>query len=149
MSRVSMLLFKYVTDPNFVKKLPGILSLLKELSDSANGLSYIEKFLRYLFSTIGNMSADELKAIVEQSAMKGKGELVMTLAEQLRNEGYQQGYQVGIQLGTIEADLFIRFGNSGLKMMEGIRDIRDVEKLKSITKLVQMTDNLADIEKVI
>lgn len=149
LSRVAMLLFKYVSAPDFVEKLPGILSLLKDLSESENGLTCIEKFIRYLFSAIGNMSPGELKTIVERSAMKEKGELVMNMAEQLINEGFQKGIKEGVLLGKIEMALSLKFGDTGMKMMDKIRDIGDAETLKFLSELAQTADNLADIDKLL
>ncbi len=156
MSRVTMLLFKYVFDPDYVKKLPGIFSLLKELSESESGLEYIEKFLRYLVSTAENLSPDELKTIIKQSSIKDKGGLIMTLAEQWENQGYQRGIQQGIQQGgiqmlheMIDVVLALKFGSSSAKIMERVQGIRDFEKLKIIKDLVKTTDNLSDVEKLL
>ncbi len=74
----------------------------------------------------------------------------MTLAEQWWNEGYQKGIQNGIQNGmfeAIEVALTLRFGNAGLKNMERIRGIRDLEKLKAIKNLAMIADNVSDFEK--
>jgi len=41
------------------------------------------------------MSAEELKQIVEEKLSAEQGELTMTIAEQIRQEGIQQGIQQG------------------------------------------------------
>ncbi|OQX17617.1 MAG: hypothetical protein BWK80_39395 [Desulfobacteraceae bacterium IS3] len=49
--RVVMLLFKHIYDPDIALKLPGIFSLMREIVESEGGLRFLEKILRYLFSS--------------------------------------------------------------------------------------------------
>jgi predicted transposase YdaD len=93
MFRVTMLLFKYVFQPDYQKRLPGILALLRSLLEQETGMQYIESVIRYVLSTVESMGATDVQAMVEQSLSPEKGELVMTLAEKLKNEGKQQGIQ--------------------------------------------------------
>lgn len=147
-TRVTMLLFKHIFDPDIIGKLPGILTLLKDLSESDSGLKYLEKLLRYLFSTV-DLTSGELKTIVEQSLEEDKEELIMTLAEQLRNEGYQQGIRQGMQQGMLEAielGLSLKFGNVDAEMMNKIRRIQDTEKLKAIKESLKTIRDLSDIK---
>jgi len=46
-----MLLFKHIYDPDIALKLPGIFSLMREIVESEGGLRFLEKILRYLFSS--------------------------------------------------------------------------------------------------
>ena len=87
MSRVVLLLFKHVFDPDLQKKLPQILSLMNTLMEQETGLQCFETVLRYLFGTMDNVSTETIKEIAEQ-ALSGKeeGEYIMTLAERLRKE---------------------------------------------------------------
>jgi hypothetical protein len=51
-TQLTLLLLKYILDPDLFKKLPNILSLLSKIVHQDTGLQTIEVMLRYLFSTI-------------------------------------------------------------------------------------------------
>ncbi|WP_246294196.1 hypothetical protein [Desulfobacter latus] len=42
MSRVILLLFKHIRDPDLRQKLPGILALMRKLMEKDTGLQYLE-----------------------------------------------------------------------------------------------------------
>jgi len=104
--RVVMLLFRHISDPDIVRKLPGIFALMREITESEGGLRFLEKILRYLFSAADRITPDEFRSIVRESFSQKKGDFIMTLAERLRQEGFEQGialadkrYEQGIQQG--------------------------------------------------
>jgi len=97
--RTVALLFKHIFDPDITDKLPGILSLLKELSQKETGIEYIESLLRYLLSTVEEISAEGMKTILEQSLPNINGDLVMTLEKKKKKEGFEKGMQQGVQQG--------------------------------------------------
>ncbi len=49
-SRVVLLLFKHIRDPDLRQKLPDILALLKTLMEKETGLQWLEVVIRYLTS---------------------------------------------------------------------------------------------------
>ncbi|SLM28675.1 conserved hypothetical protein [Desulfamplus magnetovallimortis] len=96
MVRVMQLLFKHIREPDLMdNKLPGILSLLREVMSSATGLHCLEIVLRYLFGTREDASAESIKNIVELALTQKEGGYVMTLAEKLRKEGERRGEKEG------------------------------------------------------
>ncbi len=99
LGQVVLLLFKHIRDPDFVEQLPHILAILRDLLHTEDGLSYVEMVLRYLVSAAKNVTVDTLKNIVEESLSEKEGDFVMTLAETLRKEGYEQGIEQGIGQG--------------------------------------------------
>ncbi|MCP4345644.1 MAG: hypothetical protein GY795_08965 [Desulfobacterales bacterium] len=72
----------------------------------------------------------------------------MTLAEKLRNEGYQLGHQKGLCEG-IELGLSIRFGDQSLKLMPYIWQIQDTDRLKTIRDAVKTAEDVSDIKAMI
>ena len=86
-----LLLLKHVFDPDLLDKLPGIFTLMKKLMEKETGLQYFETVLRYLFSTMNNVSTETIKEIAESSISKKAGDYIMTLAERLRREGEIRG----------------------------------------------------------
>ena len=138
----------------------GTLALLRALLAKETAMEYIETVLRYVLNTVENMSAEEVKSMVEQSLSAEKGELVMALAERLRNEGRQQGLQQGIVEGiqqgiveglleAIELGLGIKFGPQGMKLMPAIRRIQDAERLHAIKEAVKIAKHISEVKEVI
>ncbi len=131
-SKGILLLLKHIFDPDIIDKLPKIFSFFKELQNQNTGLQYLETLLRYLFSTIDDITIDKIKDIMEASISDEKGDLIMTLAEKLRSEGYEKGIQKGVQQGiinSIEMDLELKFGDKGLEYLSKIKDINDITDL--------------------
>ncbi len=134
--------------PDYQERLPGIFALLRALLAQQTAMEYIETVLRYVLNTVENMSAEEVKSMLEQSLSAEKGELVMALAERLRNEGRQQGIVEGL-LGAIELGLGIKFGPQGMKLMPAIRRIQDVERLRAIKEAVKIAKHISQVKEVI
>lgn len=66
LSRVVMLPFKHIRDPDIMEKLPGILSLIRYILDS-EACAVWKPILRYVFSILEGITAKELKDIAENS----------------------------------------------------------------------------------
>jgi len=152
LARVVMLIFKHIFDPDVAEKLPGIFSLMRELMEKETGLQYIEAVMRYLFHTIDDMSADQIKAIVEQSLTAKEGDFIMTLAEKLRQEGFEKGIRQGMEKGIrqgmekgmreglmegIELAVSLKFPDDSVKIMPLINQINDPHRLKAVKEAVR------------
>jgi predicted transposase/invertase (TIGR01784 family) len=116
--RVVMLLFKHISDPDIARKLPGIFSLMQEITESEGGLRFLEKILRYLFSATDQITPDDLKDMVKESFSQEKEGVFMTIAEILRKEGYEQGIQ---QAMTIAEKLRKEGFEQGIRQAEKLR----------------------------
>ena len=168
-SRIFLLILKHIFDKDISKKLPQIVSLFKDIINQETGLKYLETFIRYLFNTVDNITTDEVNDIIKQSISKDKGELIMTLAEKLRNEGYnkgieqgmhkgieqgmnkglQQGMNKGLQQGileSIELGLDIKFGTKGLHLMQFVRRINDINRLRSIKEAIKKMNTVDELK---
>ena len=92
-------------DEDLKERLPGMLGLLRDLSEKRTGIEFIETILKYLLSAA---SADtindyeEIKAAVDQALPQTGGEIMPTVADVLREEGRKQGIQQGIQQGILQ-----------------------------------------------
>jgi hypothetical protein len=62
----------------YEEKLPEILALLKALFEKQTGLQYSEIIIRYIFSTVENMTVLDLKNMVENNLSAMQGEMIMT-----------------------------------------------------------------------
>lgn len=87
------------------ERLAGILGLLRELEQSSSGLDYVLTLLRYLAqgASTDRLTGDELRQAVTQ-ALRGGGELMLTIAEQWVQEGRQEGRREGRQEGRQEGE---------------------------------------------
>ena len=152
MARVMLLLLKHISDPDIVDKLPDILALMKELMEKETGLQYFETVLRYLFSTIDNVSAEKIKEIAEQAISQEMGGYIMTLAEKFRKEGEIRGEIRGKLEGkleglsdAIELGMTLKFPDEVDMVMVGVRKIKDIEALIKIKEAIKTVTDGSEI----
>lgn len=137
-ARVAMLLFKHIFSSNLPEKLEDIFMLFKDLSEQETGLQYIESLLKYVFDNTDDLSTERLKRIVDKTLSQEKGDIVMTLAEKLRQEGRREGRQ------EERKENLISFVHNSKK--QGI-PIETIAKIVELDKdLVQKILNNSDIE---
>jgi flagellar biosynthesis/type III secretory pathway protein FliH len=146
LSRVALLLFKHIRDPDLQQKLPDILALLKNLGEKETGLQWLEVFIRYLASAREkeDLSWEQIKEVVEQAISKETGEYVMSLLEKTKNEGRVEGKQEGLKEG-IEMGLTLKFPGDIEAVMAEVNKIDDPETLKEITKTIYTANEVSEI----
>jgi hypothetical protein len=119
-----------------------------ELLQKETGLQYLEALFRYIICTAGDITVDELKKIVVENMSVEKGEMIMTLGEKLINQGMEQGMQQGL-LKAVELGLKLKFGESGLNLMDAICQIKDITRLDTIVKAIETARNVSEIQKMV
>jgi predicted transposase/invertase (TIGR01784 family) len=144
MARVVLLLFKYSSDPNLIKKLPEILALMSELMQQQTGLQYLETVLRYLFSIVEEVTTEDIKEIVEKALSRREADYIMTLAETLHNEGKIEGKIEGL-LEAIELGMSLKFPDKIYTVMSGIQKIRDINVLRQIKDTIKSARSDSEI----
>lgn len=152
LSRIVLLLFKHIFDPDFAQQLPGIFALTRELLRQDNGLRCLEMILRYVFSATENISVDQLHTMLAQSLSEKQGAMVMTLAKQLEQQGYAQGMQQGIRQGLlegIELALEVKFGEQGHLLMPAIQSIHDLTHLEAIKEVIKTSRDVSGVHATI
>ncbi len=168
MSRVVLLLLKHIFDADIEQRLPAILSLLRGLLDKTSGLQYLETLLRYIASATDKIKKEQIMKIVEKTFMAIEGRnVVMTLAEQWIQEGYEKGYEKGIQYAEKQAEigkkqayrqgllegmngiLRVKFGNDAAGVMPMLQTIQDPDMLKKIEQSFEQAQQLAEIKALI
>jgi hypothetical protein len=142
MSRVILLLFKHIRDPDLRQKLPGILALMRKLMEKETGLQWIEVVVRYLASALEDdqLSVKQIKEIAEEAISKETGEYIMTLAEKLKNEGKLEGYRE-----TIELSMAVKFPGDIGTVMARVNEIDDLDTLVEITKAIHTAKDISEI----
>ena len=97
--RIVFMIFKHLYTGELVERLPSILGLLDELEDKKTGLEYLSVLLRYLSEQkVVPMNTEQLKEVVEKALPKG-GDIMLSLAEQWKEEGYEEGIEQGKKQG--------------------------------------------------
>ena len=162
--RVAMLLFKYVFRDELLDRLPGILGLLRELTDKRSGLEYLETVLRYLSSGTDKVDKDDLRQAVETALPEIGGKVMSTIAETWVEEGMQKGLQQGIQQGvqqgiqqgrlqsTREAileSLEARFEVVPRSVVKRIDEIEELSLLRILHKRSVVVDSLEKFKEVL
>ncbi len=150
MTRVMLLLFKYIFKPDFRHKLPEIFSLLQTLMEKETGLQYLEVVIRYLASVLDEerLSLKEIKEMAEQAISKETGGYVMTLAEKLRNEGKIEGKLEGEAKGlrnAIELGMTLKFPVDIEAVMVRVNQINDIVILDEITEALKTAKDSSEI----
>lgn len=154
MGRVAMLLLKHIFDPDFSGKLPDIFELLKDLSEKETGLQYFQSLIKYIFSNVEDMTAEEFHSIVSRTLSTDRGDLIMTLAEQLRNEGREKWLRQGREQGLLEGIEFavnIKFGETdeSKSVLARIKDIKDINRLKALKGKIKSARTIPELIKSI
>ncbi len=87
-----------------VKTVLRAIESLKELKDKQTSIEYFETFIRYILNAGKRLTKEDITDIVKsiENAYPEGSEVVMTLAEQFRQEGMQKGMQKGRQEGMQE-----------------------------------------------
>jgi len=142
MTRVVMLMFKHVFNPDLRKKLPEIFSLLKILVVQETGLQYLETVMRYLSSVLEEetLAPEEIKRMAEQAISKDAGGYMVTLAEKWRNEGKIEGLKDAIELG-----LTIKFPENSNTVMGTVKQIYDLDLLVKLKEAVKTSRDISEI----
>jgi hypothetical protein len=154
MSRVILLLFKYILTPELHHKLPEIFSLLRTLRGKETGLQYLEVVVRYLASALDEdeLSLKQIKEIAEQAISKETGEYIMTLAEKLRNEGELRGEIKGEIKGeirglreAIELGITLKFPGDIDTVMAEVNKVEDLDTLREIKETIKTAKDISEI----
>jgi predicted transposase/invertase (TIGR01784 family) len=77
--KVTLLILKHVFDGELSERLPGILSLSRELAQARSGLEYLEVVLRYLTVAADQLSDEDLRHAVEEAFPPTGGALMATM----------------------------------------------------------------------
>lgn len=105
---------------------------LRELEDRQTGMEYFKTVIRYIFSAAKNLTRNDMNKIVKkiENTYPEGSELVMTLADILREEGKQEGKKEGIKAVALE---MLKKGSSIHFVAEVTHlDVKEIEKLKRL-----------------
>ena len=109
---------------------------LRELEDRQTGMEYFKTVIRYIFSAAKNLTRKDMNKIVtkiENTYPEGS-ELVMTLADILREEGKIEGKKEGKIEGIKAVALEMLKKGSSIHFVAEVThlDVKEIEKLKRL-----------------
>jgi predicted transposase/invertase (TIGR01784 family) len=137
--KICLDLFKHIFDKD-LSHVRKIIQLLKALSlDERTALEFIEATFWYIMSVRDDANPGILREIVEQAISKEAGGVVMTVAEQLKQEGRKEGREEGRKEGELIGSI------RTAQLMKGrpVSDKKELEKL-SIDELEKMLKKLTE-----
>ena len=119
---IPLRVLKYIHDETLPERLPGILSLFRQLGSEAREVrDFFEGVLNYLFQAARHLDKGRIKKALKQALPQftDEGEVAMaTIAQNLRAEGMEQGRAEGVARGleqharqTLQRLLAHKFGS--------------------------------------
>lgn len=156
--KMSLLLMKNIYDKNELEKnLTSILEIGKLYLEEERGLKFLESAIRYLSTT--ELEVDKVVKLIEEVSKKG-GDMAMTMATKLREEGKEEGKKEGKKEGKVEGKveglqealclgLELKYGLKGLQFFGKVNDINTLNKLKALIEAVKISQSLDELEKMI
>ena len=132
---------------------------LAELDEKETGLEYFETYMRYILSSGPKLTKEQLTTVIKELAVTYKegSEVTMTLAEVLREEGFEKGVkkgeETGIEKGETRAFLKVaikaltkKFGFIPAEYREKV-DQLDVITLEALTEEIDRFSSIEDLKK--
>jgi len=147
---IKLRIYSYLTSQIFIEDFHKVLSivipLLIELEKQKTAMDYIVTVLTYIMSVYQEVSTfEELKQEVAKVSNEGR-EMVMTIAEQLLEEGKEEGRIENMQ-EMIGFALELKFGYRSKKLSNEIRKINSYEKLKDMKGVIKTADSLDEFKE--
>ena len=160
--RVALLILKYIFREDLRDHLPGILRLLRSLSEKRTGMEYIETILKYIINAapMDNIDREDITAALDASLPDVGGEIMPTIADRLREEGMQQGMQQGIQQGIQQGLLQAlrgalievledRFEMVSQTLTKTLKDVNDPDVLRYLHKKALHVSSLKEFKDTV
>jgi predicted transposase/invertase (TIGR01784 family) len=121
---ISILNAMFKEEEEFLSTVARSLQALEELGRGQKATDYLETMIRYIISAREDISYKEIHGAVKNVSPKG-GEMLMTIAEKLRNEGKKEGLEEGMEKGL----------EMTLLALQAFREGKDLEEVMNLTGL--------------
>jgi predicted transposase/invertase (TIGR01784 family) len=105
---------------------------ISEYLGTKQGSELFKKILIYILSN-QDLELDEVKKIIKKSDIKNKEEVMVTTAERLIYQGYEQGEQKGLQKG-LQKGKYQGLLETAKKMFEQGFEIELIRKITGLSK---------------
>lgn len=108
---------------------------------------------RYLFSASGKVTPTVVRELIEQVFEERGGEIVMTVAEQLIQQGMELGMERGMERGgvlamqqTVNALMSHRFGTPSFSLQERVTYLNE-RQLRQLSIAILDAQSLEDVQR--
>lgn len=147
--RVGLLTMKHIDSPKIVDFFfERLFPLLNELSTKDTGLEYLQTILYYLSKGSEHFDKEQvIKTFRSQEQTNQIEEIIMTFAEQCRQEGMQQGMQQGLLEGEIQFALTMLEEKFGVQAKQYENELRalSMDNLNEIARRILNANKIEDI----
>jgi hypothetical protein len=140
--QVGLLMMKHIFRGDLPQRLPGILSLARELAWQRTGLEFLQTLLRYVTAASERVTQEVLHEALTTAFPQEEGTLMATLAEKWLQEGLEQGLQESI-VEVLEA----RFGSLPAPVREQIQAVGQFAVLRILLRDAVQVDSLQAFEE--
>ena len=160
--RAALLLMKHIFDDAPAAHVEKALRLLFEALGPKTGLESIEAYLRYVVGASDRLGAEEFKALLDRLDPELGGEMMLTLAEQWKNEGKIEGKIEGKNEGKIEGKieglrsgaredvnevLESRFGVFARSLRAQVEAVEDLALLKALLRAAATAGSVEEFRR--
>ncbi|MFP4395355.1 MAG: Rpn family recombination-promoting nuclease/putative transposase [Anaerolineales bacterium] len=146
--RVTLLVMKHIYDGDLGARLPGIMSLLRELIQARSSLEYLEVVLRYLSTAAPELDPEEVRHVVEESYYREIEVVPGSMADTWLKQGRAQGVLENARESVIDV-LEARFVNVPASITDVINDMDDLSQLKKLHKRAATVVSLTEFKQVL
>jgi predicted transposase/invertase (TIGR01784 family) len=88
-ARITQLVLRHIFDPDLASKLPGILSLLREIKAKQDALEMLETLLRYVVKATKKFDEHQIREVLNQSCIEE--DIMQDFIDKYIEQGVQQG----------------------------------------------------------
>jgi hypothetical protein len=135
--QVALLVVKHIFRDDLPDRLPGILSVARELAQKRTGLEFLETLLRYVTLATDRVTTTDLQEAVDTAFPEIGRTLMTTLAERWMEQGVQQATHDYI-LEVLET----RFDHVPEDIAYQVKQVNDVSLLKRLHRQALTIDSL-------
>ena len=147
MTRFVLRLLRHAREQTLLEKLPDILAELTHFADADMVMHLLTIGITYMMQVRRDIQVEDYQRALRQARLPQGERIMMSLADQLieegrqegLEEGRQEGLEEGLQEGVIKTHranilsvLLIRFGSHTIKLEEQLQEIDSAEKLQSL-----------------
>ncbi|MCP4405650.1 MAG: Rpn family recombination-promoting nuclease/putative transposase [bacterium] len=158
--QVALLLFRHIFREDLRERLPGILTLLRDLAQQQAGREFLETVIRYVLSAApkNHLSRHDVQETVKNTIPQIGGEIMVTIADTLIEEGFEKGIEKGLEAGmqrgilqNAREDLFdvleIRFLAVPQTLVKTIERVQETPILKILHRKAVQAESLEVFER--
>lgn len=143
--QLALQVMKHVDSPDLMLTLEQkLFPFVVELFGTKTGLEAIKTMLYYLSNSSDHLDKDRVIRLFTEAPLDKMGaEVIMTLAEQWRQEGEEKGIEKG-KIGIVSRQLTIRFRDDAEQWLERLKEL-SADELDIVSERLLTAGSIADV----